>query len=394
MPKSIKKKFASHIYYGMLKGTDNLRYIDDVASGKKCECTCVNCGRPLEAKKGKKRRHHFAHVSNYECMYAGEVSVYKAFAKTLENEAQIKLPAAYLQFRSWSKRELVRESRDISIDSVIFTCEEKEYPPVLKVMHKHHELRILLNFNSYYTEKDEKDLADEAKWNVCSLLMYHLPEVDSTVAFGPERIRTIINTADKAQWCHSEKVEDNKQKFRVKATEQPEYNGGHLCPISKHYFGGKYYAFRSDCACCEYNVAEDQRCICTAATGIRSMKDFSRSEEELLAEVAEERRKNEQYLQTQMSIEDLQLLAKINQHPKSMESAQRVPSYLEKEEAFREILKSFDPEGTTPTRDKLGRRWIKCTWCGRIKQSEEFVMYDNRVPNLGMCSVCARGDRG
>lgn len=67
MAKNIKKRSASHIYFGVNKLTGELKHISEVPSGQKCNCICAACLQPFEARKGTRRRHHFAHVSNYEC---------------------------------------------------------------------------------------------------------------------------------------------------------------------------------------------------------------------------------------------------------------------------------------------------------------------------------------
>jgi len=89
MQTNVKKRFASHIYYGLDATTGELRHISEVVSGKKCNCVCAACGQPMEARKGSERKHHFAHVSNYECMYASEVAIYKAFSQCIENTEKI-----------------------------------------------------------------------------------------------------------------------------------------------------------------------------------------------------------------------------------------------------------------------------------------------------------------
>lgn len=92
MAKNIKKRSASHIYFGVNKLTGELKHISEVPSGQKCNCICAACLQPFEARKGTRRRHHFAHVSNYECMYASEVAIYKAFAEALKRSGFLTLP--------------------------------------------------------------------------------------------------------------------------------------------------------------------------------------------------------------------------------------------------------------------------------------------------------------
>lgn len=86
MAKNIKKRSASHIYFGVNKLTGELKHISEVPSGQKCNCICAACLQPFEARKGTRRRHHFAHVSNYECMYASEVAIYKGDCRSVEAE--------------------------------------------------------------------------------------------------------------------------------------------------------------------------------------------------------------------------------------------------------------------------------------------------------------------
>ena len=95
MSQSVKKRSASHIYYGVDRKTGELRHIDSVPSGLNCECDCAACGKQLMARKGDERRHHFAHVSNYECMYASEVAIYKAGIRGTEEIPSFASPTSH-----------------------------------------------------------------------------------------------------------------------------------------------------------------------------------------------------------------------------------------------------------------------------------------------------------
>lgn len=98
MAHDIKKRSASHIYYGVHMVTGEIMHISQVPSGQKCNCVCAACGQPFEARKGTIRCHHFAHVSNYECMYSSEVAIYKALAAELEKTDCLTLPPVMLHF--------------------------------------------------------------------------------------------------------------------------------------------------------------------------------------------------------------------------------------------------------------------------------------------------------
>lgn len=65
---------------------DSIVNIEDVERGKECGCTCPACEKPLVAKKGPKKMHHFAHlkkvktantVSNLLCIWLQKKSSQK-----------------------------------------------------------------------------------------------------------------------------------------------------------------------------------------------------------------------------------------------------------------------------------------------------------------------------
>jgi hypothetical protein len=60
--------------YGLRDGI--LLFIGDVPSGLACGCMCARCGKPLVAKKGSIRRHHFAHFEVTNCQGAAESALH------------------------------------------------------------------------------------------------------------------------------------------------------------------------------------------------------------------------------------------------------------------------------------------------------------------------------
>jgi ssDNA-binding Zn-finger/Zn-ribbon topoisomerase 1 len=51
-------------------------HISEVPGGKACTCACPACGASLVAKKGRRNRHHFAHLQGFGCSFALETSLH------------------------------------------------------------------------------------------------------------------------------------------------------------------------------------------------------------------------------------------------------------------------------------------------------------------------------
>lgn len=69
----------------------------DVVRGRKCKCTCPACAGELEARKGQKRKHYFAHISRKACTTARETALHVAAKQILEQAYTIELPDLQVQ---------------------------------------------------------------------------------------------------------------------------------------------------------------------------------------------------------------------------------------------------------------------------------------------------------
>lgn len=60
-----------------------------------------------------------------------------------------------------------------------------------------------------------------------------------------------------------------------------------------------------------------------------------------------------------------------------------------REEKFRKSIEAGLEQQESPVIDALGKRWIKCKYCGKIARDEEFVSYGGKGQvNLGICKEC------
>ena len=63
--------------------------IDDVERGLACHCTCFVCGSELIAKKGDKKKHHFAHSVDCKCDWSGETELHLLAKEVLQIDKQV-----------------------------------------------------------------------------------------------------------------------------------------------------------------------------------------------------------------------------------------------------------------------------------------------------------------
>lgn len=69
-----------------------MTHISKVDRGLACRCFCVSCGKPLIARKGEHRTHHFAHADGSECVSAMETALHLMAKDILANISSIQLP--------------------------------------------------------------------------------------------------------------------------------------------------------------------------------------------------------------------------------------------------------------------------------------------------------------
>ena len=377
MPKNIKKRSASHIYYGVDKDTGALMHISQVPSGAKCNCKCALCGEPFEARKGTQRRHHFAHVSNYECMYAGEVAVYRGFASVLQKLEKIRLPAVTLQFPTWDSPELLQECKLIAIDQVLCNCTSLAYPPELCIAVGTSSLRIILDFDHYYDDADRAGLAEEAKLGRYSTLMYSMPNIDED-SFSPEQLIDIAQTEQRAHWVFGQLEARWRSRFYK---DSKPLSGSYLCPISIGMDHKSLSTRHEYCTHCEYNIALPPKCLCTAGSGIRHKNDFYKDKNQRKAEIEKIRLNNEERIKHRAAASAAQ----------ESHTCQNSATAAELRQEYQRIVSTFDPTAKTWTVDKYDRRWIKCRICGEIKESSQFASYGGPDgANLGICAACNR----
>lgn len=82
---------AAEITFGKDKITGKVRHISEVISGNSCNCLCFKCNFELQARKGKKREHHFKH-NNPDCLISYESALHRAAIEILVQNNQLMIP--------------------------------------------------------------------------------------------------------------------------------------------------------------------------------------------------------------------------------------------------------------------------------------------------------------
>ena len=392
MEPNVKKKSAHNIYYGVEQNTGVVKHISEVSSGRKCACNCAACGTALEARKGSVRKHHFAHVSNYDCMYANEVAIYKAAAAIISDLTSFYLPPIFLSLNDTREPELLRKAQNVSPDNVTFACAPKQYPPKLLITTLGSKLRLLFDFGVYYSEDDLIAFAEDGRNQNYSVLLCHFPSIEENEFFAPEHL-TKIWTDSKLdrKWVRSA-VEDKKREWYVSLASTPkEWGSGYECPIHIGYYRGKYSARWVDCAYCEYNLAQPPGCLCLALAGSKLPG--------LTDQIATHRQINEADIHRKRQTQAKQHpyiprpVSPLLPPPSSATPSSPPSQSLIAEE--QRMKAAFDPFSTVVLRDNYDRRWVKCTCCGEIKLAQEMSSYGGRGVecNLGICLNCSRHHR-
>ena len=392
MSQNVKRRSAKDIYYGIESQTGELKHISEVQRGAACGCVCVSCGKPLQARKGDQRRHHFAHISNYDCMYASEVAVYKALAELLKRERVLELPAITLSFPSWGRDyEVLKAEQSLSLESVTFECEPLQYPPMLTVEAAGSRLRLLIDFGSYYTEDDLEGFVNEAKSEGYSLVLFQFPPIGQAEAFTPDALERCISNLEVSRgWLRSALRDKWIERYQSKAVQPPEWGMGYECPLHVGWYKGKYSARYEDCIYCRYNVAPIlPGCRCMAVSGIRTIDDFKENPEELQKRMSELRKENEEYLMRRRSGQRPGFPQKVpaNVYQKFSKGGPTDEELRLEEER---IKANYDVNSEDRIVDRFGRRWVLCEQCGELMQDKEMSMYGGRKgPNIGVCRKCS-----
>lgn len=324
---NIQHGCLTHLFWGHEQETGEYIHINDVQSnGLACNCQCPVCKGVYIACMGEKNRPYFKHKSKYKCMYTDEIATYLRAKKMLENAAAISLPSISVHF---GRRTFKAEGYTAYIGDIFYHCDEEQYPPLLVAMIDQRPTRIILAFEGYYNSEDFALFMNEAVRNQWDCLVVNMPRVDADDCIRSSQLQSIIlDKSSCKSWLHCEQEIYWRRRLEA-CSSQPtmvvvEDAEAYACPIHKQLYHEQYFASRSDCEKCQFNLGSSSDCRCAADTGITCISDFDVSEALRQYRVEQLRQENEQAIITRKQAEELaKQTQKLAEQAKLQEAEQR-----------------------------------------------------------------------
>lgn len=288
-------------------------HISEVESGEGCGCVCSSCGKPLIAKKGKIREHHFAHRKNQCCEYGYESSLHLMAKEILlkhKGECMI-VPPVWLHFKSFdedSERadEQIFDSTKISIDNVII---EKSMGNMIP------DVIIESGGKQFYIEIAVTHAIDDEKLEKIKKHDVSVMEIDlhGIEIISPSELEKIlIENDDRKKWKYNRQEKIYMDKLRKECEylkvqiKNLHYGNVYLidwCPLKKRsYYGVPYANIHFDCINCKYCIFwEGDGIWCAGKSRVATIRDLRLSRDERI------KRSNEELKQEKLA-EELSLI--------------------------------------------------------------------------------------
>lgn len=404
---NIKHSNRSHLYWGIDKATEEIVGIDEIqARGLNCNCKCAACGGDFIAKKGEKNKHHFAHQSNYECVYANEIALYLYVKKLLEEFQSIELPEVLV--RIGERAEYAKAKRMAVIGNVYYQCAPQQYPPTLVAELDGIPTRIILAFDKYYTTDDWCAIRQEAeeKWDCLAI---PLPRVSDNDPLNRKIIEAKVKkSAEKKVWVYSLLAARWERRLEEAAVIPvhpfpKSWGTAFECPLHCQKREGKYYARLEDCQACEYHLSISPQVKCLAVNGIHCLKDINRPMEERTATIVKIQKENDmrhdfiaQIREQKRKNQNTTLWSRNDSNPQPQAQPEKHNISLEERIQLgrQDVMGRMERPSEEPVFDRFNVRWIKCILCQEIKPADEMSMYGGKDgANRGTCRDCVREGR-
>ena len=396
---NIKHANKSHLYWGIDKSTGDVVYIDDVAnSGLNCNCKCAACQGDFIARKGEKNIHHFAHQSNYDCVYANEIAVYLFARKVLAHCKEIEVPL--VKVKMGQQILTAKKKETVPVGQVYYQCDPEQYPPLLIVELGGIHTRIVLSFENYYTAADYALLEDEAREKRWYCLSIKLPRISNEQQINKKLVESSVQlAANSKEWIRNGMRDETEKRIRERARTPDIIKGrtqnAYACPIHEREYNGLFYAFSSDCDNCNYNCTPDSECSCLAIDGYLNLDDLDSPTEKRMRRLANIQKGKDQIRKIKEQNFKKSMDYKTNDVYQWSWKESVPKQILSASEKYRigleEVRDKMNVPSSSPVWDQFNVRWAKCKICQVVKPTSEMAVYGGpNEANFGECSECVR----
>ncbi len=187
-------------------------YIDEVESGLNCNCVCPKCGNKLVAKKGEKKRHHFAHYQSDTigevCDFGAETALHLAAKEIIKNNNQILLPSLSSKI-DYLGVVIIKEEKEIPYDKVVEEEQFNEIKPDIIVYNKAKRLIIEIAVTHF---SDNNKIKKIKHYGISAI------EIDLKGLLNKQidrngLIKEVLKNAKNRKWLFNSKKEQFKKEY-------------------------------------------------------------------------------------------------------------------------------------------------------------------------------------
>lgn len=191
---------------------------EEVPSGLACNCTCVGCGSPLVAKKGEKKRWHFAHHGTEIGESCAESAIHAAAKQVLLESNWLRTPAMRVAVSSHTKSgaqitesSLLSEERDVRFERSSAEVWETNIRPDIVGYRGERKLLVEMRF------RHKVDADKKSKLVALGLPAIEIDLADLDTSKGFEALEErVVNTTEYKSWLYFPNEDQERKSLRSK----------------------------------------------------------------------------------------------------------------------------------------------------------------------------------
>jgi len=228
--------------YGLHPETGELVHVGEVPKGLDCGCICPACKSPLQAKKGDKRAHHFAHHNVPECASGLQTTLHLLGKEILATADHFSLPA--VPFRTDAFHAVLAPAQTVEIDTVVLEQRLEDIIPDIILTSGGRKLMVEIAVTHFVDAVKEEKIK---KLGISALEIFVDPKIPDFLDY--ERLqRLVLDDLDSKLWIYNAQaaaVEKDIEKYLRRVIEirkvvegygHERLHGGRIfnCPVSSY----------------------------------------------------------------------------------------------------------------------------------------------------------------